>query len=71
MIELGDEGASGNLVIVRVVLIHIQSQYLDKNGKLDTQKLDLIGRMGGIWYTRASGDALFEIPRHLDFLTYH
>lgn len=63
VIELGDEGASGNLVIVRVVLIHIQSQYLDESGKLDTQKLDLVGRMGEIWYTHASGDALFEIPR--------
>jgi len=65
VIELGKEGGAGNLVIARVVLIHIQDQYLDKNKNLDTQKLDLVARMGGSWYCRASGTALFEIPKPL------
>lgn len=63
VIELGQEGSAGNLVIARVVMIHIQKKYLNESGKLDTRKLDLVGRMGEIWYTRASGDALFEIPK--------
>ena len=63
VIELGDQGGAGNLVIARVVLIHIRPQYLDSNGRLDTTKLDLVGRMGGNWYCRASGEALFEIPK--------
>ncbi len=61
--ELGDEGGAGNLVICQVELIHIHEQYLDASGKLDTQKLDLVARMGGSWYCRASGDAMFEIPK--------
>ena len=65
IVPLGDEGGAGILVIARVVMIHIQDQYLDAAGKLDTTKLDLVGRMGGNWYTRASGEALFEIPKPL------
>lgn len=65
VIELGDGPGAGNLVLAKVVKIHIDEQYLNEEGKLDTLKLDLVGRMGGIWYTRASGDALFEIPKPL------
>ena len=63
VIELGEGGGAGNLVIARVVLMHIDDAYLDEKGKLDTTKLDSVGRMGGIWYTRASEGALFAIPR--------
>jgi flavin reductase (DIM6/NTAB) family NADH-FMN oxidoreductase RutF len=63
VIPLGSSGGAGNLVMARVELIHIQSQYLNEEGILDTTKLDLVGRMGGSWYTRASGDALFQVPK--------
>lgn len=63
VIELGDSGGAGNLVIARVVLIHIDEAYLDTAGHLDTKKLDLVARMGGSLYCRANGDALFEIPK--------
>lgn len=58
-------GGSGNLVICEVQRIHIQEQYLDEAGHLDTTKLDLVGRMGGVWYNRTQPDALFEIPKPL------
>lgn len=63
VIELGNSGGAGNLILSRVVMIHVQEQYLNEKGKLDTQKLDLVGRMGGSWYCRAGGNALFEIPK--------
>jgi len=63
VISLGDQGGAGNLVICKVELIHVNEKYLDEKGKLDTHKLDLVGRMGGSWYCRADGDALFEIPK--------
>ena len=63
VIELGYDGGAGNLVISRVQRIHIQEHYLNDKGDLDTQKLDLVARMGESWYCRASGDALFEIPK--------
>lgn len=65
IVPLGHEGGAGNLVIARVVLLHIQEAYLDADDKLDTTKLDLVGRMGGNWYCRAGGDALFEITKPL------
>ena len=51
--------------MARVALIHIQDQFLDGDGKLDPLKLDLVGRMGGSWYTRANNASLFEIPKPL------
>jgi flavin reductase (DIM6/NTAB) family NADH-FMN oxidoreductase RutF len=65
IIPLGDSGGAGNLVIAKVQLIHIQDQYLDEQGRLDTTRLDLVARMGGNWYAKASGAALFEIPKPL------
>jgi len=63
VIELSDEGGAGNLVICEVVMIHIQEQYLNSEGNLDSTQLDLVGRMGGSWYCRAHGTALFEVKR--------
>ena len=63
IIELGKEGGAGNLVISRVVCIHINNKYLDTNGNLDTKKLDLVARMGGNWYARLIEESLFEIPK--------
>ncbi len=63
IIELADTPGAGNLIFAKVELIHINSQFLDGEDKLDPKKLDLVGRMGGSWYTRASGDSLFEIPK--------
>lgn len=62
VIELAETPRAGNLILAKVELIHINEKYLTE-GKLDTQKLDLVGRMGGSWYTRSSGDSLFEIPK--------
>jgi len=65
VIETGTEGGAGNLIICEVVLAHIKEDILDEKGKIDTKKIDLVGRMGGEWYCRANGDALFEIPKPL------
>ena len=63
IIELGKDGGAGNLIISKIVHIHINNGYLDDNGSLDTKKLDLVGRMGASWYTRVIEDSLFEIPK--------
>ncbi len=65
IIETGKEGGAGNLVICRVVMIHINEKYLNDEGNLETTKLDLVARMGGSWYCRASRESLFEIPKPL------
>ncbi|MCG8576573.1 MAG: flavin reductase family protein [Flavobacteriales bacterium] len=61
--ELGHEGGAGNLVICEVTKIHIAEEVLDADGKIDQTKIDLVARMGGNWYCRAKGDALFEISK--------
>ena len=63
IIELGKDGGAGNLIISKIVHIHINKRYLDNNGSLDTKKLDLVGRMGASWYTRVIEESLFEIPK--------
>lgn len=63
IIELGKDGGAGNLVISRIIHIHVNNKYLDENGSLDTKKLDLVGRMGASWYTRVIDESLFEIPK--------
>jgi len=65
IIETGTEGGAGNLIICEVILAHIKEEILDEKGKIDTRKIDLVGRMGAEWYCRANGDALFEIPKPL------
>jgi len=62
IIELATTPGAGNLILCKVKKIHINGVYFTDN-KLDTTKLDLIGRMGGSWYTRSNGAALFEIPK--------
>jgi len=52
------EGSS--LVIGEIVSVHIDEQHL-KDGRLDRNSLDLIGRMGGLEYTRTT--QRFEMAR--------
>ena len=60
---LGNLGGSGNLVIAEVLLMHIDDKILDKDGKIDQQKLDLVARLGGNWYARINADNLFEVEK--------
>lgn len=63
IIETGTAGGAGNLVICEVVMAHIQTDILNQNGQIDPHKLDAVARMGGDWYCRAHGDALFTVPK--------
>lgn len=60
VIGTGDGPAAGNLVLCEIVLIHIDERVLDANGRIDQRKIDTVGRMGGDFYVRAHGDALFQ-----------
>jgi len=63
IISLGEEGGAANLIICEVILAHFSEEILDENSRIDQRKTDWVARMGGDWYARASGDALFEIPK--------
>jgi hypothetical protein len=63
VIATGTEGGAGNLVVCEVVCMHINDEVLDADGKIDPHKIDLVARMGQDYYCRASGSAVFEVPK--------
>lgn len=67
IIALGKEGGAGNLIICEVVKIHINEMVLDADGDIDPEKIDLVSRMGGNWYSRAKM-GLFEVEKPLQNL---
>ncbi|MEB2781388.1 flavin reductase family protein, partial [Algoriphagus sp. C2-6-M1] len=60
---LGDGGGAGNLVICEVLVAHVNEAIFDEAGVIDPRKLDAVARLGGNWYSRASGASLFQIPK--------
>ena len=64
-IVLVGEGASGaNVVFGTILRAHIADTVLGTDGRLDPQKLDTIGRMGGDFYARTT--ELFVVHRPPD-----
>jgi flavin reductase (DIM6/NTAB) family NADH-FMN oxidoreductase RutF len=53
ILEFNPAPEGSSLVIGEIVSIHINDKYM-KDGRLDRNSLDLIGRMGGIQYTRTT-----------------
>jgi flavin reductase (DIM6/NTAB) family NADH-FMN oxidoreductase RutF len=68
IVELGQGGGAGNLIICEIVKMHIDERVLDAEQRIDQQKIDLVGRMGGNFYCRASNSALFEVEKPLHSL---
>ena len=60
ILEFSPAPTSSSLVIGQIVSIYLDESHL-KDGKLDRDSLDLIGRMGGIQYTRTT--QRFEMVR--------
>ena len=60
---LGIGGGAGNLVIAEIILMHINEDILNEQGRMDQTKLDLVARLGGNWYTRANASTIFEVEK--------
>lgn len=60
IIQLGDQGGAGHLIICEIVRMHIAEDVVD-DGRINPHKLDLMGRMGRAYYVRASGEAIHTI----------
>jgi len=63
VITLGQEGGAGNLIMAEVKKIHIQDAVLNDDGRIDTLKMNHVGRMGEMWYIKSIPDALFEVDK--------
>ncbi len=63
VIPLGTEGGAGNLVICEVLLMHVDDNVLDEQGRIDPYKMDSVARMGNDYYCRAQSEAVFTVPK--------
>lgn len=63
--SFGDNPGAGQLVVCEILKMHFRNDILNEDGVPDPQKIDLVGRCGGNFYVRASGVALFEVPKPL------
>ena len=63
IISLGEKGGAGQLVLAKVVHIHVNPELLDSNDQIDTTKLDLVARLGGDWYSRVTNESMFTISK--------
>lgn len=63
--SFGDNPGAGQLVVCEILKMHFRNDILNEDGVPDPQKIDLVGRCGGNFYVRASGDSLFEVPKPL------
>ncbi len=61
VINLGTGPAGANLVLGRILAIQVADDVLDDRGRADPEKLDTVGRLGGISYTRTTDR--FDIDR--------
>jgi len=68
VISLGENPGAGNLVFAEIKLIHIKEEILDKDGKIDQAKMDLVARLGGDWYCRVTPENLFRVAKPLTTL---
>lgn len=60
IIQTGDQGGAGNLIICEIVQVHLREDIFDGE-KIDPRKVDNVARMGYLYYTRAAS-GLFELP---------
>ena len=65
IIETDDGPGAGNLVICDILLMHVDQSVLNDRNEIDQDKIDLVGRMGGDYYVRTSGDSKFIVPKPL------
>ena len=65
VIELGEEGGAGSLVLCEVLKIHIDVKVIDEKGELDPLKLNLVSRYGKNWYGKTTKESLYEIVKPL------
>lgn len=61
LVPVGDGPLAAQVVIGRILLVHVDERVLDPQGRVDPRALDTIGRMGGDGYVRTTD--LFSMPR--------
>ncbi|GAA4405643.1 flavin reductase family protein [Nibrella viscosa] len=63
IVTVGNGPGATNLIICQVQLAHFREDIFNDKEVIDQRRIDLVGRMGGEYYCRAYGEALFEVAR--------
>lgn len=63
IVEFGENGGAGSLILAEVIHLHVRRDLLNDQLRINQQAVDLVARMGGEYYCRAHGEALFTVPR--------
>jgi len=61
IVKVGDGPLAANLIIGKILHLHIADEVLDQRGRVDSQRLDNVGRLGGAEYSTTRDR--FEISR--------
>lgn len=51
IVKVGEGPLSANICIGEIICFHVADGFLLENGTVDVDKIDLVGRMGGDWYS--------------------
>ena len=62
LLSYGNAGASANIAICEVIKFHVDENILS-NGIINPNKIELVARMGGDFYTKAYGESIFELHK--------
>lgn len=62
VVHIGEGPLAANVIFGRILMAHVRDEVLDRDGKPDSTKLDLIGRMGGEDYTTTRDTFTIERP---------
>jgi flavin reductase (DIM6/NTAB) family NADH-FMN oxidoreductase RutF len=65
IVETSGKPGSGNLVVCEILYIHVDEKNLDKDGNIDPNKIDLVGRLGGDYYSRTNDYSNFTVAKPL------
>lgn len=62
VIETGQNGGAGNLIICEVVMLHINDTVLDEEGSIDPLKMKYIARLGKQNWCTVGAENIFSVP---------
>jgi flavin reductase (DIM6/NTAB) family NADH-FMN oxidoreductase RutF len=62
VIETGQGGGAGNLVVCEVKMIHINEKVLNAEGSIDPTKMNYIARMGKQFWARVGAENIISVP---------
>jgi flavin reductase (DIM6/NTAB) family NADH-FMN oxidoreductase RutF len=62
--SLGNEGGAGQLVFAEILMMHVDESVLNtEQNMIDQEKLQLIARLGGDWYSLVNKQSLFIVEK--------